>query len=324
MKEQPHYLNLLTKEFFEEYYLNKKMSYPKIRDMLLKEGYNIHVGTLYSYSKKYGIGRSIATSRATLDYNSIYITEELIEYIDGFLIGDGAAWRSSSNNSARLSCGVEHEEFCLYLINHFKIYNPTIAKYKSNSMRNGFVWNGRTKFHPDLYPHWLRWYKTSKKQPPDDVRITPKSVTMWYLGDGSLVNGDNTVTIRLSTDAFSKEKVEFLASILNNIGIKCHRNNDNRIQIKAKGVPAFFEFIGRESPIKCYDYKFYLPEWRFKAKRMQEIAEEYGFDYQKLAYLVKIGKISCYRASGNGKPRFLPEHIEQAKTVYQTVFGIGH
>ena len=34
MREQPHYTNLLTKEFFEEYYINKKMSYPKIRNML--------------------------------------------------------------------------------------------------------------------------------------------------------------------------------------------------------------------------------------------------------------------------------------------------
>ena len=41
MREQPHYTNLLTEEFFKEYYIGKRMSYPQIRKMLLEKGYNI-------------------------------------------------------------------------------------------------------------------------------------------------------------------------------------------------------------------------------------------------------------------------------------------
>lgn len=155
-----------------------------------------------------------------------------------------------------------------------------------------------------------------KKQPPNDVRITPRSVMMWYLGDGSCVQTNNTVVIRLSTDGFDKERVEFLADKMKEKGIDCYRNGDNRIQIKTTAVPAFFKFIGKESPIKCYDYKFDLPEWRFEAKRMKAVADELGIDYHQLAHLVKIGKIPCYRASEKGRPIFLPEHIEVVKKAF--------
>ncbi|HUS49498.1 MAG TPA: hypothetical protein VMZ91_05000 [Candidatus Paceibacterota bacterium] len=34
MKEQPHYLELLTKEFFEKYYLKQKMSFPDLSKII--------------------------------------------------------------------------------------------------------------------------------------------------------------------------------------------------------------------------------------------------------------------------------------------------
>ena len=70
MKEQPHYENLLTKEFFEKHYVLGRLSYTDLRRMLLKHGYNIHVGTLCKYAKKYGIGRTISESRRNIQEDS--------------------------------------------------------------------------------------------------------------------------------------------------------------------------------------------------------------------------------------------------------------
>jgi len=325
MGEHPHYTSLLTKDFFEHYYIEKRMSYPKIREMLLKQGHNIHVGTLYNYAKKVGIGRDASEAKRNrekdpLNYNISYMTEDIIEFIDGFLLGDGSLHSSKRSpiQSARMTCGLEHEEFCRYFMSFVDCYQPCVTQYKCNSMKSGFVWTGRTKFHPDLYKQWIRWYpkrddSKRKKQIPKDVRITPTSVMLWFLGDGTLSQQNDTAVVKLSTDGFYPEGVEFLTEKLRDKGIQCHRNNSNRIQIKAKGIPAFFDFIGRESPIKCYSYKFDLPDWRFEAKRMREVSEELGIEYQQLAYLVKIGKIGCYRASEKGKPRFLTEHIEEIK-----------
>jgi hypothetical protein len=249
------------------------------------------------------------------------MAEEMIEAVDGFLLGDGGINRDkrSKMETARLHCGLEHEEFCRYLIKPFEAYNPTVSKFKDKAMKQGFQWQGYTKFHPDIYKQRQRWYPgDGKKQVPYDVRLTPLSVMLWYLGDGSLMDIKGAVTLRLSTDGFLSEGVERLVNGLNDLGIKCVRNKANRIYVNAKGIPAFFDLIGRVSPVKCYDYKFKLPEWRFEAKRMKDVAEELGVDYSKLAYLVKIGKIGCYRASEKGRPRFLPEHIESVKEMIKT------
>jgi len=243
------------------------------------------------------------------------------EYIDGFLLGDGGVGidRRMKSKKARYRCSLEYREFCKYLIGFFK---GTVSKYNSIKMKQGFFFEGSTLYSEEAYKQYIRWYpknKTGKrlKQIPNDVEITPISVMMWYLGDGSLVKPEDnsTVMLRLSTDGFLKEGVLLLAKKLNDIGIKCHRNNDNRIMVDARGIPAFFNYIGRTSPVKCYDYKFDLPEWRFESKRMKEVAEELSVSYNRLSHLVKIKKINSFRLSEKGRPRFLPIHIEEAKKL---------
>lgn len=237
------------------------------------------------------------------------------EHIDGFLLGDGGVGVDGRMKSkkARYRCSVEHEEFCNYLISFF---GGSAKKYNHKKMKQGYVWHGASKYTEEAYEQYLRWYPEVDgrrwKQVPNDVVISPISVMMWYLGDGSLVHpkDDSSVMLRLSTDGFHHSGVELLVEKLNHIGILCHRNNDNRIMVNARGIPAFFNFIGRESPVACYNYKFNLPEWRFESKRMKEVAEELGVNYNRLTHLVKTGKIETYRLSPKGRPRFLPKHIE--------------
>jgi len=182
--------------------------------------------------------------------------------------------------------------------------------------------SGRTKYSTELYQQYLRWYPEGQegkrlKQVPEDVVITPTSLMMHYLGDGSVINQNNwqSMKVRLSTDGFKREGVQLLVDKLNKIGIKCHIDYDQRIQIKAKGVPYFFQYIGRTSPVKCYDYKFNLPIWRFESKRMSEVAEQLGVSYNRLSHIVKIGKLGCFRLSDKGRPRFLSSHIKQAEEL---------
>lgn len=246
---------------------------------------------------------------------------DMKEYIDGFLLGDGCIQidKRTRKKSARATCGVEHKEFCEYLIKGFSDYSITKTKHKK--MKQGFLWAGRSRYTDYLYTQYLRWYpKTNrrrKKQVPKDVFITPTSVLLWYLGDGSVVQpkDHSTIMLRLSTDGFKQAGVELLVRKLRKKGILCHRNNENRIVLNSRGIPAFFNFIGRESPVKCYDYKFNLPIWRFESKRMKEVASELKIDYNRLAYFVKFGKVDCFRLKKNGRPRFLPEHVEQVREL---------
>lgn len=244
------------------------------------------------------------------------------EYIDGFLLGDGCVSidKRMKSKKARGTCSLEYEEFCNYLMSFFE--DASVNKYNSKNMKQGFAFFGRTKYSEELYEQYERWYPKNEsgkrvKQVPKDVLITPISVMMWYLGDGSVINQNDwqMMKVRLSTDGFYRSGVEILEKKLNNLKIWCHIDFDQRIQIKAKGIPAFFNFIGRTSPVRCYDYKFDLPEWRFESKRMSEVCDELGVDYNRLSYFVKIGKVGTYRLTPNGRPRFLPKHIEEVKRL---------
>jgi hypothetical protein len=322
MREQPHYTDLLTEEFFVKHYIQARMSFLKISTMLKEQGKNISVGCLYKYAQKFKIGRDASESKRNvdpnpLDYSKSFLCEPVFEHLDGFLLGDGhiSIDERSPIESGRATCGLQYEEFTKFMMTGFDIYHPVVKPYSSANMKSGIVFDGKTKFHPDLYKQWQRWYRIEAdgkplKRIPYDVRLTPRSVMLWYLGDGSLTQSDSTCVVRLSTDGFLKEDVEFLAQKLCDLGISCHRNGDNRIYIESRGIPKFFDFIGRESPVACYSYKFDLPEWRFEAKTMREVADELKIDYNKLSYWVKIGRVPCLREHSKAKPRFLQSHIE--------------
>ena len=327
MREQPHYEHLLTKDFFEKHYVLDRKSYPELRQMLLKQGYNIHVGTLCKYAKKHSLGRTVSEGQRNtgifLDWKTTFLNEQTTEAIDGFILGDGGIKINDAQTSGRLCCTVEHQGFCAYMMNFFSSYAPSCKKEKDESMRQGFRWAGITLSHPDLYQQYLRWYPEvfgkREKQPPDDVRITPLSVMIWYLGDGSMITNEdsNSIMLRISTDSFRPERVEFLASKLQEKGIACHRNGDNRIMVDAKGIPAFFDFIGHVSPVSCYKYKFDVPAWRLTTVKMRQAAQDLGVDYQRLAYLVKIGKAPATRLQAGGKPLFTQEQIGALRELKQ-------
>ena len=51
------------------------------------------------------------------------------------------------------------------------------------------------------------------------------------------------------------------------------------------------------------------------SKRMREVADELNIDYNRLSHFVKIGKVNVFRLSLRGRPRFLPEHVDQVKEL---------
>ena len=311
--------------YMRELCIDKQMGLSAIQKWFLeKHNIRVSVGFLSNRLKDANIQRrSCSKARRIVsdspDWDREFLTEETIEAIDGFLLGDGYAYVNHNKLISRISCGVQHKEFCDYCRSFFLSYKASESSYSPDkSGRSSGTWSFRTRFHPDLYKIASRWYPKDYpiKRVPADARITKLSVMLWYLGDGTVINKNNTCTIRLSTDAFPPEDIEnILMPKLIQQNIDCCRTSENRIRVKTRSVPQFFDLIGRQSPIECYSYKFNVPEWRFESVRMRDAAKILGVDYNRLSYLTKIGKQPCYRASENGKPRFLPEHLEFAKTL---------
>lgn len=205
--------------------------------------------------------------------NESFLNEEMLECIDGFLLGDGYVGQDNL-----LKMNVKYKEFAEYCMSFFKCYRSKVIQYASQV--GGFcdkkpyaMWTGLTARHPDLASQRLRWYTKNnievyrhkyRKIIPNDVRITPKSLMLWYLGDGSVHWDRNKLSIQLSTDGFIRNDVAQLCEKLYNIGIKCTHAKNNRILLGVDATINFFNIIGWKSPIRCYEYKFAVPEWRKK------------------------------------------------------------
>ncbi|KKK81369.1 hypothetical protein LCGC14_2814130, partial [marine sediment metagenome] len=109
--------------------------------------------------------------------------------------------------------------------------------------------------HPDFKKQRTRWYPQGKKIVPKDVLLSPESVLIWYLGDGSV----KKYSVTLHTNGFTQECVRFLIKRLSLIGIPSKmilHNQQPEIFISSSGSKLFFDYIGWESPVRCYDYKF--------------------------------------------------------------------
>jgi hypothetical protein len=84
---------------------------------------------------------------------------------------------------------------------------------------------------------------------------------LWYLGDGSVHWSKKKLSIQLSTDGFLRNDVAKLCEKLyNKVGITCTHAKNNRILLGVDTTIDFFNIIGWQSPISCYDYKFAVPE----------------------------------------------------------------
>ena len=294
-------------------YVVKKMS---INEIVAKSqelfGIKISNATVYHSLKRMGIEtRSVAegVSRAMcqLDIDKTFMTEDIVEWIDGFLLGDGSIEYHLNDGiirNARLSIGVLYEEFATYAMSKFKDYQPSIPRQSGKicERRPNLMWGSKTLSHPDIAKQVDRWYRGQGKKTrvPQDVRITPTSVMLWYLGDGSFHYNpnDHDSALKLATCCFLPEDIEtILIPKFKILGIHCKRTNfKNDIQILPESTGTFFNFIGRKSPIQCYDYRFDIPDWMFLHKLTDVIPDKKT--RWRAMYHIKIGTVEHSRSPG--------------------------
>lgn len=315
----------IEKKILEKMYIENKWGMSRIVKELGLQGIKTSVGFINGKLKEYGITIRNASQAATtrtgkyLDHSKTYMNENIIEFIDGFLLGDGKI-KPNNKNTAKSYCNVLYKDFCEYMRSGFLNYLPNESFFsppKENSKKSGQgTWSFCTLSHPDLYDQYNRWYPNGIKKIPKDIRITPISVMLWYLGHGTCFQHNKKYTIRLTTGKLNIEDVKnILITKLQEEDISCFiKDGTNRIILNEEGIQPFFNFIGSKSPIECYSHKFDLGEYKFiESKRMSKVCKELNLEYNKLAYWTKMGFVPSYRTSEVGRPRFLKEHIEKIK-----------
>ena len=314
-------------EALRKSYIDSKMSTTEI-SVISEQLFGVEVSSSVIYKEliRHKItvrskSESVSAAMSTLDPKIRHITEELIECVDGFLLGDGTIKFNNRQvyGGSRFSIGTSSPEWTKYAMSKFPMYAPTDLRAwgKIDKKHPNYTYDITTLTHPDIVHQAERWYSgpnQTKKVPPD-VRITPTSLLLWYLGDGSLtpIEECNTYVVRFATCAFSIEEIEqILMPKLTSLGLECSRDKSkNDIRIKAPSIGRFFDIIGNKSPISCYDHKFSIPDW-LRLIRLSDIVDN---DKQKwmAQYYYKSGQLECSKSPGGKMLLFTKEQADKLR-----------
>ena len=313
------------------WYIDEKKTTSDI-EKEFKKVYDINItsNVVYLLLKEFDIpmrtiSESVSMATRSLDYSKNILKDNPIalETMDGLIISDGSISNKDGQIYHRFSIASSQEEFMNYCRNKLLCLNPSEVSgrealgYARNKGYEKSAYGFSTSFHPDITKQRIRWYINGKKIIPNDIRITPLMLKMWYYGDGSIVNDkiSNTCTLRLSTDGFTSQEVNFLIQQLElQIGIKSV-NADGRIRLRTESISKFFSYIGRKPEILCYSYKFDIDEWRFW-RSMKEVAKDLNISYSRLSHLVKTKSIEFNRSPGGKKVFFTESQIEKLKKLH--------
>ncbi len=87
-----------------------------------------------------------------------------------------------------------------------------------------------------------RFYLNGKKVFPEELAkwITPLSIAVWYMDDGSF---DHKFNCNLSTESFDSKSKKQLVARLSSFGIETIVRNNGKLRIKSSGLSKFFELI---------------------------------------------------------------------------------
>ena len=243
------------------------------------EIYETSKSTIICWMDKFGIPRRTLSEARQLAGNKTMChnipTMEEQRILDGLVLSDGCLSKRYKNGNARY----QHIGSEFGFLGHIMEVLPSLPwgsteprqKVEPGS-KSGFSYQIWSRVNSWLTKQQGRWYPNGTKIIPMDLSISPEMLLYAYLGDGTLGQqshqGKNDKIYKqtsrpcFSFHAFSNDDVERLRN-----AIQCEFNVDSDIYqigekkqpvltIKAHSVKQFFDVIGHESPVECYDYKF--------------------------------------------------------------------
>lgn len=169
------------------------------------------------------------------------LTEEQKSILIGVLLGDGAM-RKKTHALLEINHSYKQKEYVDWLYQKFQTYIDTPPKMrKSNG--NRLAYRFTTKSLPLLTKFYDSFFQERHKTIPDNLILTPLSLAVWYMDDGSRCDTD----IYLNSQQFTQEEQEKLVLLLfRQHKIQASLNKDKeykRIRIKKESVQKFMGTI---------------------------------------------------------------------------------
>jgi len=176
---------------------------------------------------------NIDTRKAENHFNP---TNKFIELLDGTLLGDG--WLCGYNKSARYGLEQNNKPYLKWMRNKFHNFDIKFGKVHDKittasgiAKRFGrpppeedkeyLTYSINSLSYRELKEQHLRWYPDGDKIVPKDVHITPLSVFIWYLEDGTINYKRTEGELTFCTDGFKTDGVKILKDkVSDKVGIK--------------------------------------------------------------------------------------------------------
>ena len=292
-----------SKEKLEE--LSKTISRREIAEL-----FDVHVNTASNWFGQYGLPQR----KSFAEQNHVLLSEKAVEFLDGTMLGDSSIEIFGSSGRVKRPCKYkEYMQWYSEQLDSFGIEQAgKILRKKNNGGygENVVAYRYSSRKYAELKEYANRFYVDGViKTVPGDIRITPLSLMLWYIDDGTLAPFSTSSQILLCTDAFPQEDVMFLIDKLQALDFSAkYYKSRNRIRINTSSVQDFLDYIGEPTGIikECYGYKWnpiFKPRnqsgthnnnSKFNENEIREIRESTN-SVANLANMYKVGKSTIRR-----------------------------
>lgn len=270
----PNYYRL-TDDDLKKLHIKEKRSPKEIADITKRCTTCIYrrLNKIEIFNSAYSVTNNVKTSDRQAEINSV-----CHQIIDGILISDGYL---TGRHKSSFCIGQKYDkhEFVNHIAKTLPFENSVrIYKHQKHWQKHG---NDEIRYMSRSYSTILdyakRWYDSSgTKIVPRDFVIDPMSLLYWFCGDGSLHKTNKRV--RLHTNSFCKNDIYKLTSQFESLGVHCDVSGRNEICVKSQSTNTFFDFLGWQSPFKCFAYKWpnkRLPKTRMTLEEKEKMVDVY-------------------------------------------------
>ena len=221
---------------------------------------------IYAYCRKYGLEFDFSRNH---ELRATPFTDRQKQIVFGTLLGDGylrPTNGNAENHSYALSLchGKKQLEYLTWKFHEFENFVLTKEfRVNTRSFRgNAPTYSFSTISHPFLNEaHSICYSSDGKKDITEQwlSRLTPLSLAVWYMDDGSLNKRSHTIV--LCTNSFSREgqllAIDWLKERYDICAVlEPRRNNQMVLRINASQSRKFMDIVGPHVP-SCMNYKLW-------------------------------------------------------------------
>ncbi|MDP2641313.1 MAG: hypothetical protein Q8P39_02110 [Candidatus Yanofskybacteria bacterium] len=174
------------------------------------------------------------------------------ELVLGSLLGDGSLeFNGYIGTRLQIKQSDEHQQYAQWTYTRLK----QLCRTPIQQRRDTNQWYFSTRALKELTDWWRVFYRNGQKRVPENIAelgITPLSLAVWYMDDGSLdYRAKSHHSVILHTDSFHSREVDILRSMLwdkfqisaRRFQSSCRGKTYQKLYIGSEGRERFFKLV---------------------------------------------------------------------------------